>query len=241
MTTIEPNARARIQVGILDHEQYARLGLAALLRRSGFAVVWEARTVAEASERMQARPPHHVVVDGGLGGDEGLGLDFVAATRPARPQARFVVTTSQRAGFKGMVRSASEVGADGFVAKAACAEVVTIDRVILAVEASGRCYCRQAQSVLDELQRFDPFAEFEPVDFAILAAKFTDPGLLAKEIAARLHLAETLVTTRKTRMLKKANCRKDTQLLQLAHDWWPFVRRRLRQHGHGDGRQVAAP
>lgn len=105
---------------IVDDHPVFRRGLVALLRASGFDIVGEAASVAEAIAVAIDRSPDVVVMDLGLA--DGSGITATASIRAARPATRVVVVTMYD--DDGSVRAALDAGASGYVVKDASAEEV---------------------------------------------------------------------------------------------------------------------
>lgn len=111
---------------VVDDHPLFRKGLVALLEASGFEVVAEAASAAEAVEVVMSRRPDVVLMDLGLPDRSGL----VATERlsAALPEVRFVVITMYD--DADTVRRALDAGASAYVTKDAAP-----DQVVAAVQA----------------------------------------------------------------------------------------------------------
>ncbi|MEV1129013.1 response regulator transcription factor [Agromyces sp. NPDC049794] len=111
---------------VVDDHPLFRKGIVALLEASGFDVVAEAASAAEAIEVVMAVRPDVVLMDLGL--PDRSGLAATAHLSAALPATRFVVITMYDDAET--VRRALEAGADAYVTKDA-----SPDQVVAAVEA----------------------------------------------------------------------------------------------------------
>ncbi|MGW4929471.1 response regulator [Agromyces sp. NPDC004153] len=111
---------------VVDDHPLFRKGLVALLEASGFDVVAEAASAAEAVEVVMSRRPDAVLIDLGL--PDRSGLAATEQLSAALPETRFVVITMYD--DADTVRRALEAGATAYVTKDA-----SPDHVVAAVQA----------------------------------------------------------------------------------------------------------
>ncbi|MFE5670727.1 response regulator [Agromyces sp. NPDC056523] len=111
---------------VVDDHPLFRKGLVALLEASGFDVVAEAASAAEAVDVVMSRRPDAVLIDLGL--PDRSGLAVTAQLSAALPATRFVVITMYD--DADTVRRALDAGATAYVTKDA-----SPDQVVAAVQA----------------------------------------------------------------------------------------------------------
>ncbi|TYL53859.1 response regulator [Agromyces mariniharenae] len=111
---------------VVDDHPLFRKGLVALLEASGFDVVAEAASAAEAVETVMSHRPDAVLIDLGL--PDRSGLAATEQLSAALPETRFVVITMYD--DADTVRRALEAGATAYVTKDA-----SPDHVVAAVQA----------------------------------------------------------------------------------------------------------
>jgi len=196
---------------VVDDHEVVRQGLVALLdRRSGFEVVAQAGTVAEAIAAAVRFEPDVVVMDVRL--PDGSGIEACREIRSARPATRVVMLTSYP--DEEAVLSAIIAGASGYLLK----QVRGRD-LVSALESVGR-----GDSLLDPavtervLQRVrtaasgggnDELSELTPQERRILM--LVAEGKTNKEIASDVFLSDKTVKNYVSSILSKLNLQRRTQ------------------------------
>ncbi|MBS7457414.1 response regulator [Coralloluteibacterium stylophorae] len=188
-----------------DHPMFRAAMLHALgdLLVGGRAV--EAAT-REALERAIAGTPHIDLVLLDLMMPGAKGFSSVVALRAQRPELPLVVVSSNDQ--PRTVRRAQQFGAAGFVSKAAPAE--RLREAVRTVLAGGTWFeAEQAERSERDADLAARLAQLTPQQFRVLM--LIADGLLNKQIAAELGLAENTVKIHVTAILGKLGCRSRTQ------------------------------
>ena len=196
---------------VVDDHEIVRQGLVALLdRKSGFEVVAQAGTVADAIALSHRFEPDVVVMDVRL--PDGSGIEACREIRANRPETRVVMLTSYP--DEEAVLSAIIAGASGYLLK----QVRGRD-LVTALESVGR-----GDSLLDPavtervLERVrdaatggatDELADLTPQERKILL--LVAEGMTNKEIAADVFLSDKTVKNYVSSILSKLNLQRRTQ------------------------------
>ena len=207
----DPPANRPLRLVVVDDHEVVRQGLVALLdRRSGFEVVAQAATAAEAIAAAARFEPDVVVMDVRL--PDGSGIEACREIRGARPETRVVMLTSYP--DEEAVLSAIIAGASGYLLK----QVRGRD-LVAAIESVGR-----GDSLLDPdvtekvLQRVraaasggtnDELSELTAQERRILL--LVAEGKTNKEIAAEVFLSDKTVKNYVSSILSKLNLQRRTQ------------------------------
>lgn len=118
---------------VVDDETQIRDLLGIYLKRQGFTVA-TAATSGETLAKLAQQPPDLVVLDIGLGGEDGLSL--LAQIKATHPESKVIMLTGM--GFvEDLLQEAHQKGADGYVSKVLPLDelLLTIQRVLRATEA----------------------------------------------------------------------------------------------------------
>jgi DNA-binding NarL/FixJ family response regulator len=196
---------------VVDDHEVVRQGLVALLdRRSGFEVVAQAGTVAEAISTAARFQPDVVVMDVRL--PDGSGIEACREIRAARPETRVVMLTSYP--DEEAVLSAIIAGAAGYLLK----QVRGRD-LVAAIESVGRGDSLLDPAVTEKvLQRVrnaatggatDELADLTAQERKILL--LVAEGKTNKEIAGEVFLSDKTVKNYVSSILSKLNLQRRTQ------------------------------
>ncbi|MDP9251325.1 MAG: response regulator transcription factor [Chloroflexota bacterium] len=209
MTVEPPNAPLRLLV--VDDHEVVRQGLVALLdRRTGFEVVAQAESVAEAIAKAARHQPDLVIMDVRL--PDGSGIEACREIRAARPETRVVMLTSYP--DEEAVLSAIIAGASGYLLK----QIRGRD-LVSGLEAVGRGESlldpAVTEKVLERVRRLasggasDELAELTAQERKILL--LVAEGKTNKEIAAEVFLSDKTVKNYVSSILSKLNLQRRTQ------------------------------
>jgi len=207
----DPPADRPLRLVVVDDHEVVRQGLVALLdRRSGFEVVAQAATAAEAIAAAARFEPDVVVMDVRL--PDGSGIEACREIRGARPETRVVMLTSYP--DEEAVLSAIIAGASGYLLK----QVRGRD-LVAAIESVGRGDSLLDPAVTEKvLQRVraaasggtnDEISELTAQERRILL--LVAEGKTNKEIASDIFLSDKTVKNYVSSILSKLNLQRRTQ------------------------------
>lgn len=193
-----------------DHPVYRR-GIAALLEASGYDVVAEAGSAAEAVAWARRVAPEAVMMDLGL--PDGSGIDATARIVGERPATRVVVVTMFD--DEGAVRRALAAGAAGYVVKdAAPSEILAaLAAALEGATVLGSGVARIADAGLRTGPVADPFA-LTPRERDVLA--LVARGLTNRQTAERLGIAGKTVANVVSVLLAKCGAADRVELAAIA-------------------------
>jgi DNA-binding NarL/FixJ family response regulator len=208
--TSEEQVRS-LRLLVVDDHEVVRRGLASLLdRRSGFEVVAQAGSVAEAISLAALHEPDLVIMDVRL--PDGTGIEACREIRAARPETRVVMLTSYP--DEEAVLSAIIAGASGYLLK----QIRGRD-LVSALEAVGRgeslLDSAVTEKVLERVRRMasgsasDELADLTSQERKILL--LVAEGKTNKEIAAEIFLSDKTVKNYVSSILAKLNLQRRTQ------------------------------
>ena len=208
MTTPTEASAPRTLLVVDDHE-VVRQGLVALLdRRTGFQVVAEAGTVAEALEHARRFQPDLVVMDVRL--PDGSGIEACREIRSELPNTRVVMLTSYP--DEDAVLAAIVAGASGYLLKqvrardlVAALETVADGGSLLDPAVTGKVLERMRRIATDD----DELAALTKQERKILA--LVAEGKTNKEIAAEVFLSDKTVKNYVSSILAKLNLERRAQ------------------------------
>jgi len=173
-----------------------RQGIEVLLQRAGMKVVGSAASTREALSGLEAAHPHAVLVDLGLGEEDGLTLLRELARDPAAPP-RLVYSMNEDASS---VEQSLAAGACGYVTKGEVWETLVV--ALRTVAAGTRYLSPRARRALDTLPSGPATAEElsarEQDVFGLLGE-----GYSTKEIGARLGVSPRTVESYCARLQEK--------------------------------------
>lgn len=196
-----------------DHPVY-RQGIAALLAASGYDVMAEVGSAAEAVALARRGRPDAVLMDLGL--PDGSGIAATARIVGERPDVRVLVVTMFD--DDGSVRSALAAGAAGYVVKdAAPSEILAaLAAALEGATVIGSSVARSSQVGVRSEPQPDPFAltrrEREVLD---LVAR----GLTNRQTAERLGIAGKTVSNVVSSLLMKCGASDRIELATIAREW----------------------
>ena len=208
MTTPTEGSAPRTLLVVDDHE-VVRQGLVALLdRRTGFQVVAEAGTAAEAVEQARRFQPDLVVMDVRL--PDGSGIEACREIRSELPNTRVVMLTSYP--DEDAVLAAIVAGASGYLLKqvrardlVAALETVAAGGSLLDPAVTGKVLERMRRIATDD----DELAALTKQERKILA--LVAEGKTNKEIAAEVFLSDKTVKNYVSSILAKLNLERRAQ------------------------------
>ncbi len=208
MTTPTEGSAPRTLLVVDDHE-VVRQGLVALLdRRTGFQVVAEAGTAAEALEQARRFQPDLVVMDVRL--PDGSGIEACREIRSELPNTRVVMLTSYP--DEDAVLAAIVAGASGYLLKqvrardlVAALETVADGGSLLDPAVTGKVLERMRRIATDD----DELAALTKQERKILA--LVAEGKTNKEIAAEVFLSDKTVKNYVSSILAKLNLERRAQ------------------------------
>jgi DNA-binding NarL/FixJ family response regulator len=207
----QPVSERQLDLLVVDDHEVVREGLAALLsRRSGFRVVAQAGSVAEAVAQAARFQPDLVVMDVRL--PDGSGIEACREIRAARPETRVVMLTSYP--DEEAVLSAILAGASGYLLK----------------QIRGRDLISALEQVAGGGSLLDPAVTEKVLERVRMAARGTATDELAdltaqerkilllvaegktnKEIAAEVYLSDKTVKNYVSSILSKLDLQRRTQ------------------------------
>lgn len=194
------------RIAIADDHPLMRAALAQALRdllAEGRAV--EAASFAELRQAVEQQADLELVLlDLHMPGARGFSaLVWLRSERPALPVIIISASDDPRT-----VRRAQQFGAAGFVSKSAPAE--TLREAIATVMAGGHAFAApRAEKSEQDAQLAATLAQLTPQQLRVLMAMAE--GLLNKQIAHELGLAENTVKVHVTAILRKLGCYSRTQ------------------------------
>jgi two-component system, NarL family, response regulator DevR len=208
VTTPTEGSAPRTLLVVDDHE-VVRQGLVALLdRRTGFQVVAEAGTAAEALEQARRFQPDLVVMDVRL--PDGSGIEACREIRSELPDTRVVMLTSYP--DEDAVLAAIVAGASGYLLKqvrardlVAALETVAGGGSLLDPAVTGKVLERMRRIATDD----DELAALTKQERKILA--LVAEGKTNKEIAAEVFLSDKTVKNYVSSILAKLNLERRAQ------------------------------
>ena len=208
MTTPTEGSAPRTLLVVDDHE-VVRQGLVALLdRRTGFQVVAEAGTAAEALEQARRFQPDLVVMDVRL--PDGSGIEACREIRSELPDTRVVMLTSYP--DEDAVLAAIVAGASGYLLKqvrardlVAALETVAAGGSLLDPAVTGKVLDRMRRIATDD----DELAALTKQERKILS--LVAEGKTNKEIATEVFLSDKTVKNYVSSILAKLNLERRAQ------------------------------
>ncbi|MDF2734510.1 MAG: LuxR family transcriptional regulator [Chloroflexota bacterium] len=208
MTTPTEGSAPRTLLVVDDHE-VVRQGLVALLdRRTGFQVVAEAGTAAEAIEQARRFEPDLVVMDVRL--PDGSGIEACREIRSELPNTRVVMLTSYP--DEDAVLAAIVAGASGYLLKqvrardlVAALETVAAGGSLLDPAVTGKVLDRMRRIATDD----DELAALTKQERKILS--LVAEGKTNKEIATEVFLSDKTVKNYVSSILAKLNLERRAQ------------------------------
>ncbi|PZQ18748.1 MAG: DNA-binding response regulator [Rhodanobacter denitrificans] len=188
-----------------DHPLFRAAVLRALQDAQPAAQIVEAASAATLERALQAHPdPDLVLLDLTMPGAHGF--SELLRLRGEHPQVPVLVISSNE--HPRVIRRAQQFGAAGFVPKSAHAEVVA--RAVADVLDGGSWFpALTAERSAADTALAQRLAQLTPQQFRVLLC--LADGLLNKQIAYQLGLAENTVKVHVTAILRKLDCHSRTQ------------------------------
>ncbi|WP_257389230.1 LuxR C-terminal-related transcriptional regulator [Tahibacter caeni] len=188
-----------------DHPLFRTAMLHALREALPRADVFEASSAATLNQALAARPQIELVLlDLAMPGARGFSA--LLHVRGERPEIPVVVISSND--HPRVIRRAQQFGAAGFIPKSSPAEA--IGEAIAAVLDGGTWFpALTAERSEEDAQLAARLAQLTPQQFRVLLC--LADGLLNKQIAHELGLAENTVKVHVTAILRKLECHSRTQ------------------------------
>ena len=220
MTTSRAAGRVTTRCLIADDQAMVREGFAAVLAaQPGLLVVGQAADGADAVRQAQHLQPDIVLMDVRMPVMDGLQATrqiLAAAGSPARPRVLMLTTFD----LDEYVYEALRAGASGFLLKdATAAELVHAVRVVAAGDAL--LAPSVTRRLITDFAR-QPHAGPPPASLSALTPRETEvfalvvTGMLNKQIAGALDIAEKTVKVHRSRVMEKMRARSVAELVRLA-------------------------
>lgn len=194
-----------------DHPLFRSAVLHALREALPQATVFEAASAAALNQVLAAQPQVELVLlDLAMPGARGFSA--LLNVRGERPELPVVVISSND--HPRVIRRAQQFGAVGFIPKSSPADA--IGEAVAAVLDGGAWFpALTADRSEEDAQLAARLAQLTPQQFRVLLC--LADGLLNKQIAHELGLAENTVKVHVTAILKKLECHSRTQAAVLVH------------------------
>ena len=188
-----------------DHPMFRSAVLHALREALPQATVFEAASAATLDQVLAAQPQIELVLlDLAMPGARGFSA--LLHVRGERPEIPVVIISSND--HPRVIRRAQQFGAVGFIPKSSPADA--IGEAVAAVLDGGAWFpALTAERSEEDAQLAARLAQLTPQQFRVLLC--LADGLLNKQIAHELGLAENTVKVHVTAILKKLNCHSRTQ------------------------------
>ncbi|MDC8012897.1 LuxR C-terminal-related transcriptional regulator [Tahibacter soli] len=188
-----------------DHPMFRSAVLHALREALPQATVFEAASAATLDQVLAAQPQIELVLlDLAMPGARGFSA--LLHVRGERPEIPVVIISSND--HPRVIRRAQQFGAVGFIPKSSPADA--IGQAVAAVLDGGAWFpALTAERSEEDAQLAARLAQLTPQQFRVLLC--LADGLLNKQIAHELGLAENTVKVHVTAILKKLNCHSRTQ------------------------------
>ena len=197
-----------LRVLLVDDHDLIRHGLATVFAASGFEVVGQAGTVADALTQFAATRPDAVVSDLQL--PDGTGLDIVRAVRRESAETGLVIVT-MHAGDE-QIFAAMEAGASAFVGKdAPSTEVVQAARHAIA---SPRTF--MSTGLVGAVMRRNDTSSTRLSDREMEVLVLLADGLGTSAIGSRLYMSESTVKSHIAQIYTKMGASNRAQALVTA-------------------------
>ncbi len=198
-----------IRVFLLDDHEIVRRGIADLLdAATGFLLVGEAATAAEALARMPAARPHVALLDARL--PDGSGIDVCREIRSALPEVRCLILTSYD--DNDAIFAAVLAGAAGYLLKEIRGSNL-VDAIRQVAEGKSLLDPAVTERLLARLREGAPqdarLASLTTREREVLA--LIADGLTNRQIGERLFLAEKTVKNYVSGLLAKLGMQRRTQ------------------------------
>ncbi len=208
-------AHEPISVMVVDDHDLVRLALCDVLdAQPQFDVLDSTARAGAALEMIRRHPPDVAVIDVRLA--EVSGIELCAAISRSMPAPACVMLTALD--DRATVRDAVRAGASGFVRKTSDLSVL-FDAIIAAAAGRPAFDAEATAGLIDdlrhpELRRASPLDALNAIEREILG--HLSDGLTNREIAGRVHLAESTVKSHVSAILRKLSVSSRTEAAVLA-------------------------
>ena len=198
-----------------DHPLFRTAVVHALREALPAATVAEASSAASLNQALDARPDTDLILlDLTMPGAHGFSA--LLHVRGEHPEVPVVVISSNE--HPRVIRRAQQFGAAGFIPKSAPAETIG-DAVAAVLEGGAWFPPLSVERSEDDAALAAKLAQLTPQQFRVLLG--LADGLLNKQIAHELGLAENMVKVHVTAILKKLECHSRTQAAVLVKSLEP--------------------
>ena len=192
-------------VVVIDDHAFIREGLINALKKSGFAVIAEAASKAEARALLTKITPEICVIDLNLG--DGSGLDVISEFKIKKKKIIFVVLTMDD--DEANLAEAKKSGAAAYVLKSEPAtELIEVLRKI--IEHQGKF------QLAGKIKKAAPKKRFDLTDKELQVLQLLGSGATASVMGKQLFLAEATIKTHLAAIYRKLSANNRAQALQIA-------------------------
>ena len=192
-------------VVVIDDHAFIREGLINALKKSGFAVIAEAASKAEARALLTKITPEICVIDLNLG--DGSGLDVISEFKLKKKKIIFVVLTMDD--DEANLAEAKKSGAAAYVLKSEPAtELIEVLRKI--IENQGKF------QLAGKIKKAAPKKRFDLTDKELQVLQLLGSGTTASVMGKQLFLTEATIKTHLAAIYRKLSANNRAQALQIA-------------------------
>ena len=192
-------------VVVIDDHAFIREGLINALKNSGFAVIAEAASKAEARALLTKITPEICVIDLNLG--DGSGLDVISEFKLKKKKIIFVVLTMDD--DEANLAEAKKSGAAAYVLKSEPAtELIEVLRKI--IENQGKF------QLAGKIKKAAPKKRFDLTDKELQVLQLLGSGATASVMGKQLFLTEATIKTHLAAIYRKLSASNRAQALQIA-------------------------
>ena len=192
-------------VVVIDDHAFIREGLINALKKSGFTVIAEAASKAEARALLTKITPEICVIDLNLG--DGSGLDVISEFKIKKKKIIFVVLTMDD--DEANLAEAKKSGAAAYVLKSEPAtELIEVLRKI--IENQGKF------QLAGKIKKAAPKKRFDLTDKELQVLQLLGSGATASVMGKQLFLTEATIKTHLAAIYRKLSASNRAQALQIA-------------------------
>ena len=192
-------------VVVIDDHAFIREGLINALKKSGFAVIAEAASKAEARALLTKITPEICVIDLNLG--DGSGLDVISEFKLKKKKIIFVVLTMDD--DEANLAEAKKSGAAAYILKSEPAtELIEVLKKIM--ENQGKF------QLAGKIKKAAPKKRFDLTDKELQVLQLLGSGATASVMGKQLFLTEATIKTHLAAIYRKLSASNRAQALQIA-------------------------
>lgn len=192
-------------VVVIDDHAFIREGLINALKKSGFAVIAEAASKAEARALLTKITPEICVIDLNLG--DGSGLDVISEFKLKKKKIIFVVLTMDD--DEANLAEAKKSGAAAYILKSEPAtELIEVLKKI--IEHQGKF------QLAGKIKKAAPKKRFDLTDKELQVLQLLGSGATASVMGKQLFLTEATIKTHLAAIYRKLSANNRAQALQIA-------------------------